>query len=93
MNHNLFINHTIVFGFLLGFLLILPVGSQAVEPEKGTRALQDQRIKQIAAESVQDTLKACLSRIPADSSSGQILLAEQACRQVEAKRREIRLTF
>jgi hypothetical protein len=30
---------------------------------------------------VEDTLKRCLSRIPADSSSGQRLLAEQSCRK------------
>jgi hypothetical protein len=30
---------------------------------------------------IEDSLKRCLSRIPADSSSGQRLLAEQSCRK------------
>jgi hypothetical protein len=40
----------------------------------------------IAAGSVEDTLKACLARIPKDSSGGQRMLAEQSCEQDEGTR-------
>lgn len=33
----------------------------------------------MASGSVEDTLKACLSRIPADGTAGQRMLAEQGC--------------
>ena len=40
----------------------------------------------MAAGAVEDTLKACLSRIPADASAGQRMLAEQSCKGEEANR-------
>lgn len=33
----------------------------------------------VASGAVEDTLKACLGRIPSDASAGQRLLAEQSC--------------
>ncbi|MDT7042200.1 hypothetical protein [Candidatus Nitronereus thalassa] len=93
MKHNLFINRTILFAFLLVFPLILPIGSQAAERGEGSRALQDEGLKQIAVESVQDTLKLCLSRIPADASNGQLMLAKQNCQQVEVERQRKQLSF
>jgi|SRR5215472_6689189 len=36
---------------------------------------------------VEDTLLACLARIPTDASAGQRLLAEQSCQQDEATRK------
>lgn len=70
---------------ILAFLC-LPVLVQAGEPEIGSRALQMQGLKKIAVESVQDSLTACLARIPKDASTGQLLLAEQNCQQVDAHR-------
>jgi len=35
----------------------------------------------IASGSVEDTLNACLARVPRDASEGQKLLAEQSCRR------------
>lgn len=94
MKHLTVMHRTMVVALLLLFPLILPVGSSAAEPEKdGTRSLQNQGLKQISAESVKDSLKACLSRIPADSSSGQAMLAEQGCRQIEENRNARRLSF
>jgi hypothetical protein len=40
----------------------------------------------LAAGGVEDTLKACLARIPKDGSAGQLMLAEQSCKQDERNR-------
>jgi hypothetical protein len=40
----------------------------------------------VAAGAVEDTLKACLARIPTDASAGQRMLAEQSCQQDEVTR-------
>lgn len=40
----------------------------------------------VAAGAVEDTLSACLARIPSDASAGQRMLAEQSCQQNEATR-------
>ena len=41
----------------------------------------------IAAGAAQDTLKACLARIPTDGSVGQRMLATQGCEQYEGTRK------
>ena len=45
-----------------------------------------------AANSIDDTLKACLARIPDVATAGQRLLAEQNCRGEERKRQEAATT-
>ena len=97
MKQDHFINRTIFIASLVLFPLILPVASLAAEPKEGARASsevqQGQGLKQIAVESVQDTLKACLGRIPLDASAGQLMLAEQNCQQAEVERTGTSLTF
>ena len=46
----------------------------------------------VAANSVDDTLKACLARIPQVATAGQRLLAEQNCRGEEKTRQESLIT-
>jgi hypothetical protein len=43
-----------------------------------------------ASGAVEDSLKACLARIPADASAGQRMMAEQTCAGEEAVRKVIR---
>ena len=43
----------------------------------------------LAAGSVEDSLKACLARIPNDATSGQRMIAEQGCQRDEANRKPI----
>ncbi len=93
MKHELFIKRTILVVSLMALPLIFPAVSSAAEQKQGTRALQNQGLKQNAVESAQDTLKKCLSRIPSDASVGQRLLAEQNCEQVEGDREVTQLTF
>ena len=40
----------------------------------------------VAAGSVEDSLHACLARIPKDATAGQKMLAEQSCHRAEADR-------
>jgi hypothetical protein len=41
----------------------------------------------IAAGSVEDSLSACMSRIPSDASEGQRMIAEQSCERDQANRK------
>ena len=93
MKHDLFFTRSIVIASLMVLPLIFPIGSSAAEPEKGTRALQNEGLKANAVESVQDSLKACLGRIPVDGSIGQLLLAKENCQNVATGRAETSLTF
>lgn len=89
MKQHLFIHRTFVLAFLLILPLMFAAGSSAAEPEKGgTRNLQNLGLDQIAVESAQDTLKLCLTRIPEDASSGQLLIARQNCQQVDVERQQ-----
>lgn len=96
MKHELFITRTMFFASLMLLPLILPMGSLAAGPMEGVKAVSKNPIlgiEQIAVESVQDSLKACLGRIPLDASVGQLMLAEQNCQNVEVERTETSLTF
>jgi hypothetical protein len=44
-------------------------------------------IDRIASGAVEDSLNACLARIPKDASAGQKMLAEESCRRDQANRR------
>ena len=46
----------------------------------------------VAANSVDDTLKACLARIPEVATPGQRLLAEQNCQGEERVRQDMQVT-
>ncbi len=93
MKHEPFITRTMLVASLMLLPLVLPVGTLGAEPEKGTRALQNEGLKQHAVESVRDSLKACLGRIPENASSGQLMLAEQNCQHVALERTETSLSF
>ncbi len=41
----------------------------------------------IAAGSVEDSLSACMSRIPSDASEGQRMIAEKSCERDQANRK------
>lgn len=86
MKHDQVINRTIVVASLVLFPLLLPAMTIGAEPQKGTRSSQERGLEQIADGSAEDTLKACLARIPADATAGQLLLAQQNCKQVEVDR-------
>ena len=93
MKQNLCLSRTLFVACLFLFPLVVPMWGVAAEPVEGTLALQTKNLKEIATESVQDTLKACMARIPADASAGQLLLAQQNCQQVAVERAGTALTF
>jgi hypothetical protein len=57
-----------------------PGSGSAAAPTKGG-------IDRIASGAVEDTLNACLARIPKDASAGQKMLAEESCKRDQANRR------
>ena len=97
MKHNLYITHMFLVVSAVFCSLILSVAASAAAPAKIEGALviaPKTGMEQIAAESVEDTLKACLARIPSDASAGQLMLAEQNCQHVEVQRQQqAQLTF
>ena len=61
-----------------------------VQPVAGTMVLASMEAQSaVASGSVEDTLKACLSRIPENASAGQRMLAEQSCKGEEATRKSV----
>ncbi|MEQ1794674.1 MAG: hypothetical protein ABL970_10825, partial [Nitrospira sp.] len=44
-------------------------------------------IERVASGAVEDSLNACMARIPKDASAGQKMLAEESCRRDQANRR------
>ena len=96
MKHELFITRIILVASLMLFLLILPGLSQAEDLVKGTMVIPEvssQGIEQIAVESIQDSLKACLDRIPSDATVGQLMLAKQTCQHAAIERMGTSLSF
>lgn len=65
------------------------MGSSGSGPSSGGGAASNstRNIDRIASGAVEDTLNACLARIPKDASAGQKMLAEESCRRDQAARR------
>lgn len=88
------INHV----FLVSLLMLIaswsiPSVSAAEQPVKETtQRPSTEDLNTVAANSVDDTLKACLARIPAVATTGQHLLAEQNCQGEERARLEAQAT-
>jgi hypothetical protein len=79
-----------VFGFIALLGLMLggcasegPTGSSGT----GSASTSTKGIDRIASGSVEDTLNACLARIPDDATAGQKMLAEESCHRDQAARR------
>ena len=53
----------------------------------GSESTSTKGIDRIASGSVEDTLNACLARIPNDATPGQKMLAEESCHRDQAARR------
>lgn len=65
-----------------------PAAAQAADPQSGKRATGTATSTgpRIAAGAAEDTLDACMARIPKDASAGQRMLAEQGCLRDEGDR-------
>ena len=73
---------------LSGFLEATPIQAQDQAPTvaPGTDATME---GDIAAGSVEDTIRACMGRIPKDASIGQVMIAEQSCWRDENERKPV----
>ena|SRR5690349_21091172 len=69
-----------------------PQSAQAVDlpVERTVGFTQKVALGVMASGAAEDTLKACIARIPAAASAGQRMLAEQSCAGEEKKRKAIR---
>lgn len=74
---------------ILTSLVLIPwLSALAAEPPPGkTPPVSTVGQVNVAAGSVEDTLKDCLARIPKDGTTGQRMLAEQSCKTAEATRK------
>ena len=71
----------------------IPLANAAEQPVKETTPRAPTTdLNSVAANSTDDTLKACLARIPEGASAGQRLLADQNCRGEERTRQETQVT-
>lgn len=77
---------------MLAALSIQPTQpAQAADPlVKGTRGLAPRaEFSVLASGAAEDTLKACMARIPEIASAGQRMLAEQSCAGEEKTRKAV----
>lgn len=91
MRSYLFIKRVVLFSFLI-LLSLSAAPATYAEDQLVTGAMVFDPAKDlggVASGAVEDTLKACLARIPLDASAGQRLLAEQSCAGEEGSRKLI----
>ena len=89
MKIHLFIKRAVLCSSLV-LIASSPMLSSQAEDQLVTRPMVIEPAKDfggVAAGAVEDTLKACLARIPLDASVGQRLLAEQSCAGDEGTRK------
>ena len=87
------ITHRVFFVALLMLIASWSPLANAVERSmKGTTRPTLAALNTLATNSVEDTLKACLARIPEVATAGQRLLAEQNCRGEERMREETQVS-
>lgn len=89
MRTRLFIKRSILLSSVL--LLASALSPFAAHAEDGQvkGAMLPAPVPQVASGAVEDTLKACLSRIPEKASVGQRMLAEDTCQGEEGTRKAI----
>ncbi|WP_447972015.1 hypothetical protein [Nitrospira sp. Kam-Ns4a] len=95
MRVSLFLRRTLLVPSLAlaaGLILWLPgESSRAAEqpPAGAAPSAAVEGLGLVASGAVEDTLKACLARIPKDASAGQRMIAEQSCGRDEEDRQAI----
>ncbi len=83
------IRHAILAGTLVLLSAILAFSTQAADKTSAVSAPSGATItgNAIAAGASEDSLQACLARIPKDATTGQRLIAEQSCLRDEGDRK------
>ncbi|HEY6972697.1 MAG TPA: hypothetical protein VI359_00190 [Nitrospiraceae bacterium] len=91
MHRQSFIHCAILSGAFTFFMGMLMSSAYAADPSPNT-PVPSAIIAEgnaLASGSIEDSLKACLARIPNDATTGQRMIAEQGCRRDEADRKPI----
>jgi hypothetical protein len=85
----LFIRRIVIFTSFVLIAWLPALATQAADQPSGEAipSASTGELGVVSAGSVEDTLKACLARIPKDGSAGQRMLAEQSCEQAEGTRK------
>lgn len=80
-----------VFSFVLSISVWATPGLQAADQlVEGAMILAPrEEVGGLVQRTVEDTLKACLARIPDLATAGQRMLAEQSCEEEEAMRKSV----
>ena len=69
----------LLFALLFALPAVTAAAAASDEHMKGAMILTPATQEDVASGAVEDTLKACMVRIPVDATRGQRLLAEQNC--------------
>jgi hypothetical protein len=93
MHRQSFIHCVILSGAftLLSGILISPTLAAGPSQDISAPPTASARVNALAAGSVEDSLKACLARIPNDATSGQRVIAEQGCQRDEGDRKPMQV--
>lgn len=88
MRTNLIITLTVLVAALVLIMGIPSLPTQAAEKASGASIASASagEIGVVASGAAEDTLLACLARIPKDASAGQRMFAEQSCKRDEGTR-------
>ncbi len=71
-------------------LVSVPAQAADLPPVKGVAEVGASTEPEVAAGAVEDTMQACMARIPQDASIGQRMIAEQSCWRDENDRKPLR---
>ncbi len=94
MHNHPFIHRTFLAGsvILLAILFTSPVHAADKASTPSAKPVAATQGTTIAAGASEDSLQACLSRIPKDATAGQRMIAEQSCRRDDGDRKPFQAT-
>lgn len=95
MHRHSLIHHAILAGTFVLLSGLLATSAQTADKASAFSALPAASIpgNALAAGASEDSLQACLARIPKDATTGQRLIAEQSCRRDEGDRKPFQATL
>ena len=94
MHDHQFIHRMFFAGSMILFAVLFTSPVQAADkaPTPPTTPSANDSITSIAAGTIEDSLRACLSRIPKDATAGQRMFAEQSCRRDDGDQKPFQAT-
>ncbi len=94
MRHQSFIHCVILSGafILLSGIFVSSAHAASASPNTPVPPAVTTPGNAIAAGAIEDSLLACLARIPKDATTGQRMIAEQSCRRDEGDRKPFQAT-